>query len=137
MVNIILEVIYMNELLIFVLATTLLIPIIMLVFGAIFSKKAPKSINHIYGYRTPRSMKNQNTWEFANMYCGRLWLKMGIFMLLISLVVVIVSLKRGEKVVLCCTSILIALQTIIVILSIFPVERALKEKFDENGEPRS
>ena len=71
MVNKILEVIYMNELLIFVLVTTLLIPIIMLVFGAIFSKKAPKSINHIYGYRTPRSMKNQNTWEFANMYCGR------------------------------------------------------------------
>ena len=28
-------------------------------------------------------------------------------------------------------------KTIIVILSIFPVERALKEKFDENGEPRS
>ena len=127
----------MKELLIFSLTTVLLIPFIMIVIGVIFNKRAPKNINHIYGYRTPRSMKNQNTWEFANMYCGRLWLKMGIFMLLISLVVVIVSLQMGENIILCCTSILIALQTIIVILSIFPVERALKEKFDENGEPRS
>ena len=127
----------MKELLIFSLTTVLLIPLIMIVIGVIFSKRAPKNINHIYGYRTPRSMKNQNTWEFANKYCGKLWLKIGIIMFLLSLTAMLALLPIGENAVLCCTSVVITIQTITIILSIFFVEKALREKFDENGELRS
>lgn len=137
MVNKILEVIYMNELLIFVLATTLLIPVIMIVIGLIFGNRAPKKINHIYGYRTSLSMKNQNTWEFANKYCGKLWLKIGLIMFLLGIVIILLSFKMSENIMLCFTSFVITIQTIVVILSVFIVEKALREKFDENGEPRS
>lgn len=41
------------------LLSVLLIPVIMLIFGTIFSKTAPKDINYIFGYRTTRSMKNE------------------------------------------------------------------------------
>ena len=37
----------------------LLIPIIMILFGQAFLKKAPKEINYIFGYRTSRSMKTE------------------------------------------------------------------------------
>ena len=55
----------------------LLIPIVMVLFGRPFLKKAPKEINYVFGYRTSRSMKNKDTWEFAHRYCGKIWLICG------------------------------------------------------------
>ena len=60
----------------------LLIPVVVIVTGRIMWKHYPKNINGLVGYRTTRSMKNMDTWRFANEYCGRLWYKMGLFCLL-------------------------------------------------------
>ena len=46
---------------VFMLIMVLLIPIIMITFGKLFSKKAPKDINYTFGYRTKRSMMNMET----------------------------------------------------------------------------
>ena len=51
-------------------AMCLLIPGIMLYFGWRFLNKPPQNINSIYGYRTSRSMKNQQTWDFAHQVCA-------------------------------------------------------------------
>ena len=48
---------------IFMLITDLLIPTTMMVFGKLFMKKAPDSINPVFGYRTAMSMKNKETWQ--------------------------------------------------------------------------
>ena len=40
--------------------------ILFLVLGFYYLKKPPKKINHLYGYRTRRSMANQEIWDFAN-----------------------------------------------------------------------
>jgi len=42
-----------------------MIPVIMIGVGYMMYKHPPKSINAIYGYRTARSMKNDETWKFA------------------------------------------------------------------------
>ena len=60
----------------------LLIPVLMIIFGRIMYKHAPKSINGVYGYRTSMSMKNEDTWKFAHDDCGRLWYKIGLIMLI-------------------------------------------------------
>ena len=49
----------------------ILIAVIILGFPFYFLKKPPRKINSIYGYRTPRSMKDQETWDLAN----RTWAK--------------------------------------------------------------
>lgn len=36
-----------------------------LITGFVMSKYPPKKINSLYGYRTSASMKNQETWDFA------------------------------------------------------------------------
>ena len=51
---------------IYMLIMDLLIPTVMVLFGRAFLKKAPKEINYVFGYRTSRSMKNRDTWEFAH-----------------------------------------------------------------------
>jgi len=68
-----------------------LIPIILIIIGLILVKCPPKKINIIVGYRTRKSMKNENNWKSANQYCGRLWIIVGIIMFLISLVVFVRS----------------------------------------------
>lgn len=45
---------------IFMLIMDLLIPFTMIGYGRSFSKKAPKEINAVYGYRTSMSMKNSD-----------------------------------------------------------------------------
>ena len=52
-------------------------PIITLV-GYIFTMYPPKKINYIYGYRTPMSMKNENTWKEGNAYSMEAMIKVGI-----------------------------------------------------------
>lgn len=40
----------------------------MLVLAFLFKRFPPKKINYWYGYRTPRSMRSQEAWDFANQY---------------------------------------------------------------------
>ena len=75
----------------FMFIVTMLVPLIMIIFGARFEKKVPKEINAVFGYRTTMSMKNKETWQFAHKYIGKLWKMCGWLVLLISAVVIIVS----------------------------------------------
>ena len=68
----------------FMTVSNLILPVLMIVLGKVFMKKPPKQINGFYGYRTRRSMKNQAAWDFSHLYCGKLWRKMGWFMLPVS-----------------------------------------------------
>lgn len=45
----------------FMLIMNLLIPFSMIGFGFYFQKHPPKEINELFGYRTPLSMKNEDT----------------------------------------------------------------------------
>lgn len=118
---------------IFLFCCNLLIPVSMLIFGIIFLKHPPGKINGFYGYRTTMSMLNQNTWEYAHQYCGRLWKKIGIGMLMISIVVSIPILWVNKDIQGLITCVLETIQVIVLLGSVFPVEQALKKEFDKDG----
>lgn len=48
---------------VFMTICNFMIPVFMIVIGKIFMKNPPRTINEIYGYRTSRSRKNQDTWN--------------------------------------------------------------------------
>lgn len=122
---------------IFIIVCNLIIPVIMLFLGVKFRKHGPKNINGIYGYRTSMSMKNKETWEFAHQYCGRLWIKLGLIMLIISIIVSVLAFTYFDRDQGIIDVILVTMQTIALIVSIFPVEKALKNNFDGNGNRRN
>ncbi|MBY6767228.1 SdpI family protein [Clostridium botulinum] len=122
---------------IFTIVSNLIIPVIMLFFGVRFRKHEPKNINGIYGYRTSMSMKNKDTWEFAHQYCGRLWIKLGLIMLTISIIVSVLVFAYVDEAQGIIDAILVTIQTIVLIVSIFSVEKALKNNFDGNGNRRN
>lgn len=117
----------------FMMVVSLLIPSIMIGFGMYFNKNVPKQINNFFGYRTSMSMKNKETWEFAHHYCGRLWMSAGCKIIVPSVIAMLLVIKKDESVVGALGGILLGIQFVILILSIFPTERALKNNFDENG----
>ena len=121
---------------IFMLCTVLLVPLIMLFFGLYFKNKSPKAINSLFGYRTTMSMKNKDTWEFAHHYCGRLWLVLGMIMLPLSVIPMLFFINQDIDVVGIAGGIIEGIQVVVLLISIFPTEKALKKTFDENGNRR-
>ena len=61
------------------LAAFLMMGPLILIVGVIFKYYPPKKINPLYGYRTPRSMKNEDTWQLANTYSANLLIAAGLF----------------------------------------------------------
>ena len=128
----------MNGGLIFEFAGVFVVPIVFLVIGWLFTHgRYPKHPNEVYGYRTTRSMKNDETWAFAQEYGGRLWWRFGWWLLMLSSLVVVtlltLSVKRHEIYV----GAWIAVQAVLTLATIIPVERALKNTFDEYGHRKS
>lgn len=120
----------------FIFACDLLIPIMMIGFGRIMWKHTPKDINYIFGYRTTRSMKNEDTWRFAHEYCGRLWWKIGLIMLIPTVLVHIPFYNSSEDTLGIVAAIVMTIQIIVLIASIFPTEIALKKAFNDDGTRR-
>ena len=117
----------------FMFFCNLLVPILMLAFGRVMRKNPPKDINGVYGYRTKRSMQNQDTWDFAHACCGKLWQKLGWILLVPSILVQLPFIHGTENQIAVVSGVVCAVQIVVLIGSIFPVERALKKNFDDWG----
>lgn len=70
----------------YVLEMPFICGVIFMVVSAITAAFPPKSINAIYGYRTPSSMKSRERWDFAQKYSTRRMFVAGIGMTILSLV---------------------------------------------------
>ena len=122
---------------IYMLVMTLLIPAIMICFGRFFSRKAPDRINHGFGYRTARSMKNKDTWVFAHKCVGKLWTRLGWTLLPLSVLVMLPVFGKDKDTVGYTGAALEALQILVMIGTIFFVEKELKKTFDNEGRRRN
>ena len=118
---------------IFMCATVLLIPFLMISFGGLFSRSAPKEINSAFGYRTSMSMKNADTWQFAHHYFGKIWRTLGWILIIPSVIPMLFVIGKGNDPVGNMGLIITFLQLIPLILPIFFTEKALRAHFDRNG----
>ena len=122
---------------ILMLGTVLLIPLLMLGLGKRFMHKPPQKINRFFGYRTAMSMKNQDTWDFAHKYCGRIWFKLGWGVLLLSVFPMLLVFKKDKDTVEFTGEIVFCLQIVPLIVSAIFTENALKKIFDKNGNQKN
>lgn len=119
---------------IFMFIMILLIPAVMVGFGAYFMKRAPKKINYVFGYRTAMSMKNEDTWKFAHKLIGKIWLVCGTLLLVGGIVFFFVFTSgKDENSVNIASLVILGVQLLVLMCSIIPTEIALKKTFDENG----
>lgn len=109
------------------------LPVIMIVMGKVFMKNPPKIINDVYGYRTARSKKNQDTWNYAHLYCGKLWWKTGWIMLPIAVIGMSLVIEKNDDIVGTLGAVIEVIECAALVMTLFCVERTLAEKFDKNG----
>ena len=114
----------------------LLVPVIMLIAGRMMWKHCPKEINGLIGYRTTRSMKNMDTWKFAHEYCGKFWWKIGLIMVVPTILTHILFYHCDEATVGIVGGTIAAIQCIIMLASIVLTEHALKMVFNNDGTRR-
>ncbi len=113
----------------FMLCFCLLIPIVMVVFGALFLKRAPKQINFIFGYRTAGSMRSKETWNFAHRFFGKIWMILGVVLFVLSVAVMLIFLKGDKNTVGTVGTVIAFIQMVCLTVPIIPTEIALKKKF--------
>lgn len=120
---------------IFMLVMNLLIPITMISFGHSFEKKPPKIARSkfAFGYRTVMSMKNEETWEYAHRFFGKLWFRFGIAVGLISIIVLFFFIGKDKDTVGFAGMIICYVQLVAMLLPVIPTELALRRRFDKNG----
>ena len=118
---------------IYMLLIDLLIPLTMVGFGLYFRKNMPPNINTFFGYRTKRSMKNQDTWRYAHEHCGKVWFWTGLIMSFLTPALMIGLFcfsYRSAANVGTYGGVICVVQLLTLIASIFSTELTLKKKFD-------
>lgn len=117
----------------FMTCCILLIPLTMIGFGLYFQKKAPQEINILFGYRTEMSMKNKETWEFAHYTIGNIWYRTGLVLISIVIFIMLCLFQKDINTISIAGTIMMMIQVIPLIASIFLTEAALKKHFDKDG----
>jgi len=123
----------MNLFWIFMIVVNMMIPSSMLIFGLVFSKKAPQRINAFYGYRTEASMKNSDTWKFSHQYFGNIWTKLSILMFIITFIWMMFLFNETNTNISLYGFLLTFIQLVLMITPIFMTEKALRNNFDADG----
>lgn len=126
----------MNEINITVFIMNMLLPMVMIIFGLIFLKKAPKTINNYYGYRTIKSKRNIDTWNFAHHYFGNIWFKLGVLSMLVSFIVMILLYNKADNIVAFYSVILTFIHLVFMVTPIYFTEKKLGQTFDKEGKCR-
>jgi len=104
---------------------------IFLILGIVFKMFPPKKINSMLGYRTGTSVRNQDTWDEANMYSAWLLIITGASSVLIGLIChFIFNVLTGYL-------ITAGMSIIILLTGVFLTEAHLKKTFDNDGTRKS
>ena len=117
------------------LVMNLLTPLVMIIYGRVFEKKPPKIARSkfAFGYRTIMSMRNEETWEYAHRFFGKLWFRFGIAVGLISIIVLFFFIGKDKDTVGFAGMIICYVQLVAILLPVIPTELALRRRFDKNG----
>ena len=113
--------------------TAQILPVTILAAGYYYKTHVPKAMKN--GCPIRRSTRSRETWVYAHRMLGRLWRPLGWVLLILSFFGMFAVLIWNEPVLKQASGILCLVQAAALLLSFFPVARALKQNFDETGYP--
>lgn len=92
--------------------------------GYYLLKNPPKNRSSLLGYRTPNALKTQDRWDFAQNYAAKEMMNLGFFLGLTSFIGKFIEMDAQTNLIAG-----IAMVLAMVVVLVYRVERALKEKF--------
>lgn len=89
--------------------------------GIFMVQRPPKKINNLIGYRTKRSMKDQNSWDFAQKFSGKWMIYSGAVLCFLSIPFLFVQTTGNTN--------LLALIPVVIVafVAVIKTESALKK----------
>ncbi|WP_062056627.1 SdpI family protein [Sediminicola sp. YIK13] len=105
-------------------------PMLLVAFGYYWQLRPPKKINWFYGYRTRRSMANQQIWDFANKVGAEMLIRVGIVTLAISILCYFL-LPESAGIVISFFIFIIGIG-----VGMYWCETKINRYFDKNGNPK-
>ena len=104
--------------------------ILFLSFAFYYLKRPPKKINHFYGYRTRRSMANQEIWDFANRQSAKDFWYVAVATMITG--IVLFPFDIFLKVFIQILVLLVGIG-----ISVWHTEKEIDKHFDKNGNKKS
>lgn len=102
---------------------------LLFVISIIFYFFPPKKINVLYGYRTNKSMKNEDIWQFANSFSAKQMLIYSAISFVFAMLLVYLKPTISWQP--------MAIMLLSLGVSIIKTEQALNKNFDEEGNRKS
>jgi uncharacterized membrane protein len=106
------------------LSPQLILSLVSVLAGFLFMKYPPQKINPLYGYRSARSMKSTEAWNYAQRASARRILLCGLAGMLIFIIISVLKFDEGIHGIS-----MIATLVITIFYTFYSVERDLKKKF--------
>lgn len=101
---------------------------LLFVFSVFFYFFPPKKINSIYGYRTPKTMKNETIWYFANRFFTKQFIIYSAISLVAALILVFISNEISWQP--------MAIMLLSLAVSVIKTEQEISKNFDEEGNKK-
>lgn len=115
----------------FLFICSLLVPLFMVIAGRKWSENPPTDINGTSGYRTTMSRLNQDTWNYAHKYWGRLNYILGIILIIVCTVILIFIKNNSDFE--SRVTYMVFNQIGIMVLTMIPTEIKLNQIFTKRG----
>ena len=112
----------------------LLIPILLLGFGALLRNSPPPKPDRFFGYRSKRAMQNETTWLFAQRYCGFVWMRLGVLLLIAAILFIFYCYLADIIITDAIILLPLAIQLLLLLASIAVVEYQLQRQFPDKTE---
>ncbi len=125
----------MDSFWLFLVIVLSVLPITMIMFGSIYKKFAP-GYNYMFGYKTKRSLKSRESWEFAHIYFGKFWFVAGIVLVGLNIIVMLAVSNTDHELIGMMAIAVAGFELVVFVLSVVFTEHALKRTFDNDGNTR-
>ncbi|MDT7831136.1 SdpI family protein [Flavobacteriaceae bacterium S356] len=101
---------------------------LLLLISIIFNYFPPKKINRFYGYRTHKSMLNQDIWDSANRVFNKTLISYALASFIVALLLAYLNPEMMTS------WVPMALLFFTVIVCIYKTEQEIKQHFDDEGK---
>ena len=114
----------------------IVVPLVIVLVGLYYTKCPPEKIYTDFGYKTPLTLKNEDVWAFAHQCCGKVWIKLGLIMMPISIAIMVIPRFISENAISIFSISLFVVQCIAVYFSLRRIKATILATFDEEGRRR-
>jgi len=110
-----------------------IIAVLLVIIGHLMIKNPPGKPNPYIGYRTSSTRKSQDSWDYGQKICGKMFLNLGVILIpLLLLINVSLNMIEGfESIV--CMMLTIVIELIVLIFGVIYIEREMREYNKSKG----